>query len=390
MRTDINTNRHATWYFFRVQNTRKGVNYRFNINNCEKKNSNYLTGMKPLVYSLKANKGWSRGGKNIFYFANDQKNTLSFEFEFDHDNDTVFFAYSFPYTYSQLQVKMNDILSNPRLKMIVGKKLLTRSLNGNECNMLIVTDFSGSDMEIATREAIFIAARVHPGETNCQFVMEGLLDFLLSNDKRAKFLRSNFVFKIIPMLNIDGVVVGNTRCNIIGLDLNRQYRNPEGECPEIRALCNEINHTLQSRRVCMFFDIHGHSQNKNCFIFGCNNNSNQSKIMLERIFPLILHKNIDSFYFDSCSFSIEKTKSSTGRISIFEVFDITDSFTFETSMCGPSVGSKKGYHFTIQDLVQVGHQLGECLYKYQCETDEVQNSVDQLREMYPTIDHLIS
>lgn len=109
--------------------------------------------------------------------------------------------------------------------------------------MLIITDFSSTDMEIATREAIFVAARAHPGETNCQFVMEGLLDFLLSNDKRAKFLRSNFVFKVIPMLNIDGVVVGNTRCNIIGLDMNRQYRSPEGECPEIRALCNEINQT---------------------------------------------------------------------------------------------------------------------------------------------------
>jgi len=33
-----------------------------------------------------------------------------------------------------------------------------------------------------------------------------------------------FVFKIIPMLNPDGVIVGNYRCSLTGRDLNRAYR----------------------------------------------------------------------------------------------------------------------------------------------------------------------
>jgi hypothetical protein len=68
LKPDTNTDRHQTWYFFRVSNTRKGCTYLFNINNNEKKNSNYLKGMKPLFYSLKKNKGWQREGTNIFYF----------------------------------------------------------------------------------------------------------------------------------------------------------------------------------------------------------------------------------------------------------------------------------------------------------------------------------
>jgi murein tripeptide amidase MpaA len=51
--------------------------------------------------------------------------------------------------------------------------------------------------------------------------MEGLIDFLLSSDSKADWLRSNFVFKIVPMLNPDGVIVGNSRTNMEGLDLNR-------------------------------------------------------------------------------------------------------------------------------------------------------------------------
>lgn len=34
-----------------------------------------------------------------------------------------------------------------------------------------------------------------------------------------------FVFKIVPMLNPDGVVVGNYRCSLAGRDLNRNYKN---------------------------------------------------------------------------------------------------------------------------------------------------------------------
>ena len=32
------------------------------------------------------------------------------------------------------------------------------------------------------------------------------------------------MFKIVPMLNPDGVVVGNYRCSLSGRDLNRNYR----------------------------------------------------------------------------------------------------------------------------------------------------------------------
>jgi murein tripeptide amidase MpaA len=57
--------------------------------------------------------------------------------------------------------------------------------------------------------------------------MEGFLDFIVSNEKEAKALRDTFVFKVIPMLNPDGVIVGNYRCSLSGLDLNRQWMTPD-------------------------------------------------------------------------------------------------------------------------------------------------------------------
>lgn len=106
-----------------------------------------------------------------------------------------------------------------------------------------------------------LTARVHPGETNSSWMMKGLLDYLTSNAPDAKvvlisiklfcctemsdlictncclismvtlilvfysqLLRDAFIFKIVPMLNPDGVIVGNYRCSLAGRDLNRNYK----------------------------------------------------------------------------------------------------------------------------------------------------------------------
>ena len=60
----------------------------------------------------------------------------------------------------------------------------------------------------------------------CVCSAQGILDFLLSASLIASFLRSFYVFKIVPMLNADGVVHGNYRCNLSGHDLNRKWVDP--------------------------------------------------------------------------------------------------------------------------------------------------------------------
>jgi murein tripeptide amidase MpaA len=76
------------------------------------------------------------------------------------------------------------------------------------------------------KKGVFISARVHPGESNSSWVMKGIIDFLTSSQTEAKLLRDNFVFKIVPMINPDGVINGNYRCSLVGQDLNRRWKNP--------------------------------------------------------------------------------------------------------------------------------------------------------------------
>lgn len=75
------------------------------------------------------------------------------------------------------------------------------------------------------KKGVFISARVHPGETCGSWCMKGIIDFLTSEAAEARVLRDNFVFKIVPMLNPDGVINGNYRCSLVGQDLNRRWKN---------------------------------------------------------------------------------------------------------------------------------------------------------------------
>jgi len=55
--------------------------------------------------------------------------------------------------------------------------------------MLIVTNFASQPEEIAVRKAIILTARVHPGESNASWMMHGIIEFLVSDDEKAQYLR---------------------------------------------------------------------------------------------------------------------------------------------------------------------------------------------------------
>lgn len=138
-----------------------------------------------------------------------------------------------------------------------------------------------------------ISARVHPGETPSSWMMKGLMDFLTGDSVIAKKLRHKFIFKLIPMLNPDGVIVGNTRSSLTGKDLNRQYRTVIRETyPSIWYTKTMIKRLTEELGVSLYCDMHAHSRKHNIFIYGCENKRDPEKKLAEQVFPLMLHKNV--------------------------------------------------------------------------------------------------
>ena len=195
---------------------------------------------------------------------------LTFEIIFKHDDDEVFFAHCYPFTYSDQVAFINKVCTFQN-KDKIRKTVLCKSLAGNDVDMLIVTNFLSDPVDIAVRKSIILTARVHPGETGASWMMNGVIDFLVGDDDKAEFLRNTFVFKIVPMLNPDGVIVGNYRCSLMGQDLNRQWIGSSSKFYPINYHTKlMMKRTLESRDIFFFCDMHGHSIGRNVFMFGNN------------------------------------------------------------------------------------------------------------------------
>lgn len=58
------------------------------------------------------------------------------------------------------------------------------------------------------------------------------------------------MFKLVPMLNPDGVIVGNYRTSLSGVDLNRVYKSPHVNLfPTIYHAKNLIEQFMKERKV---------------------------------------------------------------------------------------------------------------------------------------------
>ncbi|TNV86432.1 hypothetical protein FGO68_gene10605 [Halteria grandinella] len=417
LKTDTNSSSNYTqWFYFRVSNTRKDKQYTFHITNFVKPDSLFNNGMKPLIYSRKesdiSNQGWTRAGEDIAYYPTPIKSykpshpcympppqpwnpspqnslyTLSFNFTFTHDHDEVYFAYCYPYSYSEVQKYMLSI-SGYNNQDILRRAPLCQTLAGNQCDMLIITNFLSKSDQIADRPAVILTARVHPGESNSSYIMEGLIEYLISTDPGAKLLRDRFVFKIVPMLNPDGVVVGNYRCSLSGADLNRQWISPSGKFyPEIHAVKQMMRKTLESRDIAFYCDFHGHSRAKNAFMYGCQNVNNKDKKLKERIFPLLFGKRCEEFSFEGSAFNVHKVKESTARVVLWKEYSLINSFTLECSFLGPTKGTHKDAHFSIQNLLNLGKQFCLTLIEYS-ELEKAQDSAKQVKRLLKEIELII-
>lgn len=394
LNSDINSNHYHQWFYFEVSGMRVGTAYRFNIINSEKSNSQFNYGMQVLMYSVQeaisGRPHWVRTGTDICYYKNHfarssiaaggQKGksyyTMTFSTTFSHKDDVCYFAYHYPYTYSTLKMHLSKLEALRTPQIYLRQDVLCETLGGNSCPLLTITALPESNSndhicQFRNRPLIFLSARVHPGETNASWVMKGTLEFLMGTSPLAASLREAYIFKIVPMLNPDGVVNGNHRCSLSGEDLNRQWQNPN---PELHPTIYHTKSLLQylahiQRAPLVFCDYHGHSRKKNVFMYGCSvketvwqsNISATSSDLQEdlgyRALPKILSQIAPAFSMASCSFVVERSKESTARVVVWREIGVQRSYTMESTLCGCDQGKYKGLQIGTRELEEMGAQF---------------------------------
>lgn len=122
------------------------------------------------------------------------------------------------------------------------------------------------------------------------------------------------------MMNPDGVVLGNSRCNLSGADLNRKWDNPDKILhPEVHEVKKRLIKTHAKREVIIFCDLHGHSAKKHSFFYGCNKISEggTSSWTETHILPRIISRISPHFSLNDCKFRVTDDKKNTARVVVY-------------------------------------------------------------------------
>ncbi|XP_031451843.1 cytosolic carboxypeptidase-like protein 5 isoform X3 [Phasianus colchicus] len=283
-------NGNRSWFYFSVRGGAPGKLIKLHILNMNRQSRLYAHGMAPFVRTVPGRPRWERvrerpcfqvrgrpgwgGGERLCMAACcplssalclsqmvEAQFVLSFVHRFlEHRGTTTYFAFCYPFSYTECQEMLAQLdsrfeecrhmaPSSPLDSVYYHRELLCHSLDKLRVDLLTVTSCHGMQErreprldklfpDTATprprcftgKRVFFLSSRVHPGETPSSFVFNGFLHFILrEEDPRAQMLRRMFVFKLIPMLNPDGVVRGHYRTDSRGVNLNRQYLNPDAE-----------------------------------------------------------------------------------------------------------------------------------------------------------------
>jgi hypothetical protein len=229
-----------SWFYFSVRGGKAGSTIGITIMNSNVQNKLYKKNYRPVWRSMESSPVWAAIPNKVQTTVDDDDEYyIRWEFTFQGAED-VQFAFCYPHsmadTESQMQ-SMERAVRDPEIgkKIFFHREVLTRTLEGRPLDLITLTSpdgmtknreelldglFPAGDERAPVfrgKKIIFISARVHPGETPASHVLNGCLDLLMRpNDARAVALRKRYVFKIVPLLNPDGVARGHYRTDTLG------------------------------------------------------------------------------------------------------------------------------------------------------------------------------
>jgi hypothetical protein len=145
-------------------------------------------------------------------------------------------------------------------------------------------------------------------------------------------------FKIVPLLNPDGVARGYFRLDTYNHNLNRFYLNPDPKWqPTIYAAKEALVQQHRNGQLYIYLDLHGHAVKKGCFIFG--NSLRGEEQAQNMLFAKLIAMNSLNFDFSECSFS-EKlmsvkdrgcglSREGSGRVALYKATGLVMCYTLE-------------------------------------------------------------
>jgi hypothetical protein len=268
------------WFYFKANNV-KDRNITFELGNL----AGVYRGNPHLIYSDYTQpvfsydqQTWSRI-TDVAYDSSAQTLTFSQHFK----SEPVWIAYAHPYSYSHYQSFLSSIDQSDHVSI----EIIAKTKEDREINLITITN---TESLIENKKTILLMAMQHAGEDAGGYFMEGLVNFLLSENAEAVEARNNFVYKLVPMMNPDGIFNGTSRYNMAMEDLNNIWLSSEKSQPEVEGVQRWTeNWKAEGQQIDMFWDVHNHTQfyRYNVLIFK-DNTLDSLQTVMDQFWPVRL------------------------------------------------------------------------------------------------------
>jgi hypothetical protein len=251
--TLVNTSDQYTyWTHFKVSDAvNRPVTFRIT-------NASLVTFLKTTTHE--AQMVYSCDGENWGRITNHSYSGGTYTFSETFTCNEPLIATFFPFSHARMSQFVNSVSAGPGVQ----KTVLGTSEQGRDIDLLTITN---PLVPLQSKKVIYIIGRQHAAETSSSHMLEGMINFLISGDVNACGLRSYYVWHIVPMLNPDGVYLGNTRATSESRDPNRDWNDPNTNSAGTDIVRAHANAVSAATGIDLFMDWHSQIDDQSWYNF---------------------------------------------------------------------------------------------------------------------------
>jgi len=379
------------YFLFRIQNNRKNKKYRFNIKNINNNNNHFnrskitpfSQGLKPVMLSLNEYEKNKIGWNNIIDTTYDsESNVLSFTIIFNYAKDTIYIGKYVPYSYSHLTNVLTSMSSNPQINHYFDILPLSNASSFGNVNMMHI-HYGNKNND---KQIILIVGRMNANDHISSWLMDGLMKKLLDMNNFSNYIRDNYQFMIVPMINIDGCINGY---NNINKSFQNEWCFPSihviDSVQKIKELCVHLHSRNQFAGYIEVLGSDNYKDTNGIFTYAVEHNPAGSTRIdsCHLVSNLIKELNLDyneneNYFANLYGNNNQKNLLNISSMMIAHEFCLQLSCAIQCAPFKPTVnyedtGDKKVIQYNLNDMVRIGELISVSLIKFLGNTEDITN-----------------
>jgi|JI10StandDraft_1071094.scaffolds.fasta_scaffold131188_3 hypothetical protein len=255
------------WWYFQIKGIAPGETITLRLHGSDSTvNQPGKPAAKPLAppWAMPVQATYSTDGETWQHTEDGIKEGEWMVYRLKMDATSTFVAWGPPYT-PTTATKFVNVMSakSPHAKSLE----LCRSREGRAVPMLQVQE---GDLPQQHRFGVWVQARQHAWESGSSWVAQGFVEWLLSDDADAAWLRQHAEIHLVPIMDIDNTATGNGGKDAQPQDHNRDW-SPQPHWNEVIAAQRRVSGLIKEQRMDVFIDLHNPAPGDPTFFYVLEN-----------------------------------------------------------------------------------------------------------------------